>query len=65
MNTPLDKSFIVWSLPACKQHSFRVLPMLQIFSGGREPEVEGDGIRAVVVVGKQDMAIYLERWRRR
>ena len=38
--------------------------MLEIFSGGCEPEVEGDGSR-VVAVGKRETAIYLERWCRR
>ena len=39
--------------------------MLEILSGGREPEVEGDGIRVFVVVRKRETAIYLKRWRRR
>ena len=42
-----------------------VLNMLQIFSEGREPEVEADGIRVVVAFGKREVAIYLKRRRRR
>ena len=46
--------------------SFRSdLRMLEIFSGVREPEVEGDGSRVVVSVGKRETAIYFKRWRRR
>ena len=43
----------------CVQHMF------EIFSRGREPEVEGDDSRVVVAVGKRERAIYLKRWRRR
>ena len=39
--------------------------MLEIFSRGGEPEVEGDGVRVVVAVGKRERAIYLKRWCRR
>ena len=62
----LDKLFVVWSLPACKQHRFgvHILLMLDLFRG-REPEVEGDAIRVVDAVGKRETAIYLKRWRRR
>ena len=43
-----------------------VLRMLEIFSRGREPEVEGDDSRVVVVaIRKRETAIYLKRWRRR
>ena len=38
--------------------------MLEIFSGVREPEVEGDGSRVVVSVRKRETAIYFKRWRR-
>ena len=37
-----------------------VLSILEIFSRGREPEVEGDDSRVVVAVGKQERAIYLK-----
>ena len=33
-----------------------ILRMLEMFSGGREPEVEGDGSRVVVAVGKRETA---------
>ena len=39
--------------------------MLDIFSGGRGPEVEGDNSRVVVTVGKRETAIYFKRWHRR
>ena len=42
-----------------------VLPMLEIFSRGREPEVEGDVSLVIVAVEKRERAIYLKRWRRR
>ena len=45
-----------------------VLRMLDIFSGGRGPEVEGDNSRVVVTVGKRETAyfkIYFKRWHRR
>ena len=44
---------------------FNFLPILKIFSGGCEPEVEGDGSRVVVAIGKRETAIYLKRLRRR
>ena len=43
---------------------FCVLHMIKIFSGGREPEVEGDDSRVVVTVGKRETTIYLKRGRR-
>ena len=39
--------------------------MLEIFSRGRESEVEEDYSRVVVAVEKQERAIYLKWWRRR
>ena len=38
--------------------------LLEIFSRGREPEIEGDDSGVVVAVGKRERAIYLKRWRR-
>ena len=34
-----------------------VLGMLKIFSGGRETQVEGEGSRVVVAVGKRETAV--------
>ena len=42
-----------------------VLRMFEIFSRGREPEVEGDDSLVVFAVEKRERAIYLKRWRRR
>ena len=42
-----------------------VLRMLEIFSRGRESEVEGDDSLVVVAVEIRERAIYLKRWRRR
>ena len=42
---------------------FNFLPKLKIFSGGCEPEVEGDGSRVVVAIGKRETASYLKRLR--
>ena len=42
-----------------------VLRMLEIFSRGRESEVEGDDSLVVVAVEKRERAIYFKRWRRR
>ena len=39
-----------------------VLRMLEIFSPGREPEVEGDDSLVVVAVEKREKVIYLKRW---
>ena len=36
---------------------FCVLGTLKIFSGGREPEVEGEGSRVFVAVGKREAAV--------
>ena len=43
---------------------YAFLCMLEIFSGDREREVEGDDSR-VVAVDKRETAIYLKRWRRK
>ena len=42
-----------------------VLRMLEIFSGGRRLNVDGDDSRVVVTVGKLETAIHLKSWRRR
>ena len=42
-----------------------VLRMLQFFSRGREPEVEGDDSLVVVAIEKLERVIYFKRWRRR
>ena len=41
-----------------------ILRMLEIFSRGREPELEGNDSLVVVAVEKQER-VYLKRWRRR